>query len=84
MYSLFIPFNNTILIEMTLDMYLTVSNQRRIQHRTRLDQNSWASTVNDRRKDGNGLSLTFQKFPRKFKNRRSSRPEVLKTIKKVF
>ena len=34
MYSLFIPFNNTILIEMTLDMYLTVSNQRRIQHRT--------------------------------------------------
>ena len=40
MYSLFIPFNNTILIEMTLDMYLTVSNQRRIQHRTlsRLEQ----------------------------------------------
>ena len=34
MYSLFIPFNNTILIEITLDMYLTVSNQRRIQHRT--------------------------------------------------
>ena len=50
MYSLFIPFNNTILIEVTLDMYLTVSNQSVFSIEPCLDQNSWASTVNQQEK----------------------------------
>ena len=50
MYSLFIPFNNTILIEVTLDMYLTVSNQSVFSIEPCLDQNSWASTVNRQEK----------------------------------